>query len=79
MAQLQIPFKFSPMAASSKHVKTFKDFFDERKKHPNSAAHKNVDWEIRKAQWLLAVDQLYRLVDELIVRNFQASGTGLSA
>ncbi len=66
------------MAASSKHVKTFKDFFYERKKHSTSAAHKNVDWESRKAQWLLAVDQLYRLVDELIVRNFQASGIQVS-
>jgi len=62
------------MDEKKKHLKTFKAFLDERKKAESTRAEKPVDWEARKNNWLKSVDNLYSIVDQVIVKSFEDSG-----
>ena len=54
----------------NKHIKTFSEFFENRKKNEPKKSEK-VDWEVRKTQWLSSIENLYNTVDIIIINNFK--------
>jgi len=57
----------------NKHIKTFSEFFENRKKNEPKKSEK-VDWEVRKTQWLSSIENLYNTVDIIIINNFKKAG-----
>lgn len=57
----------------NKHIKTFSEFFENRKKNEPKKSEK-VDWEARKTQWLSSIENLYNTVDIIIINNFKKAG-----
>jgi hypothetical protein len=58
----------------NKHIKTFSEFFENRKNDEPKKSEKKVDWEARKTQWLSSIENLYNTVDIIIVNNFKKAG-----
>lgn len=56
-----------------KHIKTFKEFLKNKSEEINDDT-KKVNWEERKYNWLKSIDELYILVDRIIVQNFNEAG-----
>lgn len=56
------------------HIKTFKEFLEDRKKNEPEKEVKKVDWENRKTKWLKSLENLYEIVDNIIVKSFKESG-----
>ena len=59
---------------NKKHIKTFKEFLKDRSKNKPDTEEQKVDWEARKNQWLQSVENLYKIVDDIIVRSFREAG-----
>ncbi len=64
--------------SEKKHLKTFKEFIEERKKQQSKSEERKVDWELRKSKWIHSVNTLYSHVDNLIVKSFQDAGIKVS-
>lgn len=64
---------------SKKHIKTFKEFFEDRKKNKSDKEEKIIDWDERKNRWLKSVESLYNTVDNIIIKNFKDAGFQVSA
>ena len=62
-----------------KHIKTFKEYLEVRKKNDTVKEEKKVDWQSRKIKWLSSVENLYETVDNIIVKNFKESGFKVTA
>lgn len=52
-----------------KHIMTFKEFL-ESKKRKEKSQKKQVDWDGRKKKWLSSINDLYEMVDKIIISNF---------
>lgn len=59
---------------NKKHIKTFKEFLEDRNKNKSEKEEKKVDWDARKNQWLKSVENLYKIVDDIIVVSFKDAG-----
>ncbi len=57
-----------------KHFKSFKEFLEDKKKTDTKDKTKSVNWDERKEKWINSVEHLYKLVDEIIVSNFEEAG-----
>lgn len=64
---------------NKKHIKTFKEYLEVRKKNDTVKEEKKVDWQSRKIKWLSSVENLYETVDNIIVKNFKESGFKVTA
>ena len=64
--------------AKKKHVRTFQEFLENKKVELDKPNIKRVDWELRKNEWVEAVNTLYDKVDEIIVANFRKAGYNVS-
>ncbi|MBK8383835.1 MAG: hypothetical protein IPL16_18480 [Ignavibacteria bacterium] len=64
---------------NKKHIKTFKEYLEVRKKNDTVKEEKKVDWQSRKIKWLSSVENLYETVDNIIVKNFKESGFKITA
>lgn len=57
-----------------KPIKSFKEFLEERKINKPLKEETQIDWDLRKKNWLNSVEFLYAIVDEIIINNFIESG-----
>jgi len=62
------------METKKKHIKNFKEFFEDRKKVEDISTEKKIDWDDRKLKWINSVNEFYIIVDQLIVENFKNAG-----
>lgn len=62
-----------------KNIKTFSEFLTDIKKNENDKSVKNIDWEARKLKWIASIDDLYNIVDEIIVSNLSKGGLPFTA
>ena len=63
---------------NKKQIKTFKEFLEARKKNADEKEITKTDWDNRKIRWLKSIDQLYKIVDDIIVKSFKESGFEVS-
>lgn len=64
---------------NKKHISTFKEFLEERYKNKPDNEKKKVDWDARKNNWLVSVDNLYKTVDDIIIKSFREAGFEVNA
>ena len=64
--------------ARKKHVLTFEEFLREKRIEQNKPGYKMVDWDIKKEQWLEAINNLYKIIDEVIVDKLRKAGYNIA-
>jgi hypothetical protein len=62
------------MDNKKKPILTFKEFLESRRKEQPKSLEKQVDWNARKAKWLNSIENLYKIVDDIIVKNLKDAG-----
>lgn len=57
-----------------KKAQTFEKFLKEKRTEQNETRYKSNDWDIKRDEWLNAINELYKKVDEIIVWNLKIAG-----
>jgi hypothetical protein len=60
--------------AKKKNVQSFEEFLTEKKKEQDKPGYRVTDWDLKKEEWLKAIDELYGKVDKLIVDKLREVG-----
>lgn len=68
-----------PANAKKKKIHSFSELLAERKKNGTIDSSQKEDWANRKRDWLIALDQLYAIVDEIVVHGFKQAGYEVNA